>query len=70
MVRRALIIVVMMAVWPGTSSGSSAPTGSLEVRPVSNDPAQPIRLVGKHARQQLAVTLKLTPSRSATSRAT
>ena len=59
MVRRALIIVAVMAVWAGGSRASSASAGGLELRPAAADSARPVRLVGKHARQQLAVTVKL-----------
>jgi hypothetical protein len=42
-----------------TASIGSAP--ALQIQPAGADPAKPIRLVGRHARQQLAVTAQSTP---------
>jgi hypothetical protein len=72
MVRRALVIVVAViaTAWAGASPAlpappaPSSPAGSLAIHPVSGDPTAPVRLVGRHARQQLAVTLKLNAEQS------
>src|SRR5688572_7391667 len=59
MLRNALLIIVWVVASLAGPAALAQATPGLSIQPAPADPSQPLRLVGRHARQQLAVTAQL-----------